>query len=126
MGTPGKSSLRELLRGLVRLGPEIAVGRWVARPHVEAGVVSFEKQVFDGRMILHADRDVLALVLQGRGAVRVGEEEWPLEAGDLCDVPAGTPHDFRATGDEPLRLFYVQLRAASPGELAGTGAAPVE
>ena len=52
------------------------------------------------------------LVLSGRGAARVGEEEFPLEPELSFLVPAGTAHTLKSDSPEkPLVLFWFHAGA---------------
>jgi len=44
-------------------------------------------------------------VLAGTGTVVSGGGEEPLAPGDVVFMPAGEKHQFRNTGDDPLRLL---------------------
>ena len=61
------------------------------------GFSSFEKHCHE-----HA-----VVVITGKGEVRLGNELHPIEPFDAVHVPPMTPHQFRNTGDEPLRFLCV-------------------
>jgi len=44
-------------------------------------------------------------VISGRGAVMEGDEARPIAMGDVIFVAPGEEHQFRNTGDEPLRFL---------------------
>jgi len=46
------------------------------------------------------------LVLDGRGVLRLGDREVPLETGDTVFIPGDTEHGVRNEGPEELRVFY--------------------
>ena len=46
-------------------------------------------------------------VLEGKGIVREGEKEHPLEKGDFVFVAPEEPHNFTNTGDSLLRFICV-------------------
>lgn len=50
---------------------------------------------------------VLYYVIEGRGILRVGDEEVRLQAGSLALVPAGDVRTIAA--DEPIRVLGVQV-----------------
>ena len=50
---------------------------------------------------------VLYYVIEGRGVLRVGDEEVRLQAGSLALVPAGAVRTIAA--DEPARVLGVQV-----------------
>ena len=52
-------------------------------------------------------------LLDGTMTYRAGEEVFHLGAGDFIWLPAGLPHAFRVTGDEPVRF----LGLTDPGHL---------
>jgi mannose-6-phosphate isomerase-like protein (cupin superfamily) len=55
----------------------------------------------------HAGQDKLYLVLEGSGAVRVGEQTELLKVGDLAFAPAGVIHSIRNPGPERLVVLAV-------------------
>ena len=46
-------------------------------------------------------------VLAGSARIGIGEEIYEVEAGDVVFIPAGTPHWYRTTGDEPFEFLCV-------------------
>ncbi len=58
--------------------------------------------------ITHPDIDVVAQVVQGSGTITVRGKSENLSAGQVVYLPAGTPHDFSA-GGEDLVLYYTQV-----------------
>jgi quercetin dioxygenase-like cupin family protein len=55
----------------------------------------------------HAGQDKLYVVLEGSGAVEIGEETQVLSAGDAAFAPAGVMHSIRNTGTERLVVMAV-------------------
>lgn len=53
----------------------------------------------------HDGADKFYVVLAGRGAFIVGEEEKTVEAGTVVVAPVGIPHGVTNTGDERLSLL---------------------
>ena len=53
---------------------------------------------------------------QGQGRLRLQDEESTVSPGVLCHIPANTPHDFLAEGDEPLLMFYVTVKVKSEAD----------
>ncbi len=51
------------------------------------------------------------VVLEGQAVVTAGGEDVPAAAGDILVVEAGTPHCFRAVGEDRLRMVCIH---ASP------------
>lgn len=66
---------------------------------------------------VHPNTDQILTFLSGSGEADLNGETHRIDAGDLCAVPAGTQHNFRNTGDEPLVLYTVY----SPPEHAVDG-----
>ena len=58
----------------------------------------------------HDGREQVYVIVQGRGAMRVGEEVEEVRAGTAILVPPGTDHSIRNVGEE--KLIYVS--ATSP------------
>ncbi|MCE2502336.1 MAG: cupin domain-containing protein [Dehalococcoidia bacterium] len=58
----------------------------------------------------HDGREQVYVVVQGRGAMRVGDEVEEVVAGTMILVPPGTDHSIRNVGEE--KLIYVS--ATSP------------
>lgn len=53
----------------------------------------------------HAETEELYHVLQGAGLMTLGQEQFPVAAGDTVLIRPGMPHCIEATGSEPLRLL---------------------
>ena len=110
----------QALRELRPLSPEVGVRSWHRGDAYECGLIAFQPPAAadpavptgEPEQILHRDRDVLCHVLRGAGRLRLADESLPIGPGLLCRVPAGTPHDFAATGAEPLVLYYTLIRVA--------------
>lgn len=66
---------------------------------------------------VHETTDQLLTFVSGSGEADLDGHTHAIDAGDLCAVPAGTRHNFRNTGDEPLTLYTVY----SPPEHAVNG-----
>jgi len=54
---------------------------------------------------VHHDRDETVHVQRGRFKVRVGEEDYVLEAGGFVYMPMGLPHAFLNLTDQPAELI---------------------
>ncbi len=54
---------------------------------------------------VHHDRDETVHVQRGRFKVRVGEEDYLLEAGGFAYMPMGLPHAFLNLTDQPAELI---------------------
>jgi mannose-6-phosphate isomerase-like protein (cupin superfamily) len=57
----------------------------------------------------HDRHDLLVVVLEGHGAMRLGDEEKPVGQGSILWVPRGTVHAFRNTSDGPAVAYAVYL-----------------
>jgi mannose-6-phosphate isomerase-like protein (cupin superfamily) len=55
----------------------------------------------------HEDTDQILTFVSGAGEADVAGETQPVVPGDLVAVPAGTEHNFRNTGVDPLVLYTV-------------------
>ena len=96
----------EGLAELAAINSEIRHKGCIEGAGFNVGLVSFTATTTaDPRQIVHDDKDVVCHVLRGRGRLRAGGEVTPLQAGMLCHIPAGVPHDFAAEEDE-LVLCY--------------------
>lgn len=59
--------------------------------------------------------DELYYVAQGRGAIRVGEEDRPVEQGTLIFVAADVPHRFHSiTEDLTVLVFFAPAEYSRP------------
>lgn len=56
---------------------------------------------------VHETTDQLLTFVAGSGEADLDGHIHTVDAGDLCAVPAGTRHNFRNTGVEPLVLYTV-------------------
>jgi quercetin dioxygenase-like cupin family protein len=55
----------------------------------------------------HRAHEEIVFVQSGSGTVRVGEQAYNLQAGDLLLIPKNTVHSVRATGERPFRGISV-------------------
>jgi mannose-6-phosphate isomerase-like protein (cupin superfamily) len=53
----------------------------------------------------HTVEDCMYIV-EGKGEMYINEEIYPIEAGDQILVPAGTKHNIKNTGKNPLVLVF--------------------
>jgi quercetin dioxygenase-like cupin family protein len=44
-------------------------------------------------------------VIEGEGTVTIGDAVYPVKPGDVIFVPGGVQHQYRSTGDTPLRFL---------------------
>jgi mannose-6-phosphate isomerase-like protein (cupin superfamily) len=106
-------SLAEAAVDLQTSGGEISHHPWQRREGYDAGVIAFEpRSQPDARLICHTDRDVLCQVVAGEGRLRLDERIVDVAVGTWYRIPAGARHDFFASGDRPLVLFYVSIKVA--------------
>jgi len=54
----------------------------------------------------HDDEEVY-FVVSGEGIMVVGDEEYPIKAGDGLYVPPGVFHTTKQTGNQPLHVVWV-------------------
>ncbi len=54
---------------------------------------------------IHENTDQVLTFIGGTGEADLADHTHPIEAGDQCAVPAGTKHNFRNTGTQPLTLY---------------------
>lgn len=66
---------------------------------------------------VHADEDQLLYAVKGEGVAVIDGKEQKLEKGAIFCVPAGTTHNVRNTGKEPMKIFTVY---APPAHAPGT------
>jgi quercetin dioxygenase-like cupin family protein len=97
------------LRRARDINPEIRFYKLVDEKRFSAGVIVFRpRRGADRKQIVHADKDVVCQVLDGRGRLRVGRRRIALAPGTICHIPRRTPHDF-AAGRSQLVLFYLLI-----------------
>lgn len=73
-------------------GPNFALRRFVMEP--------------GGGMPLHTNAvEHEQYVLAGQATVQIGDETHQVKAGDVVYIPAGTPHSYESTGDEPFQFL---------------------
>ncbi len=69
-------------------------------------------------------------VLSGEGEVQIGDQVYPIRAGDVVFVPPHVTHQYRNTGPEPLRFLCgipaEWVRAARPDVYGEPGKGPPE
>jgi mannose-6-phosphate isomerase-like protein (cupin superfamily) len=56
---------------------------------------------------LHAEHDLTVVLLHGRGTIWIDSASYPMRAGDVTVVAAGTPHYFVNEAAEPSAALVV-------------------
>lgn len=89
----GTATTRQVLIGPDE-GPHFALRRFVMQP--------------GGGMPRHTNTvEHEQYVLRGRATIGIGDEVREVRAGAVVFIPAGTPHWYRAEGDEPFEFLCV-------------------
>ena len=99
MGTHG--SIRDLAKENKDFRRVAATG-----PYSQIVLMSLQPGEAIGEEV-HDDTDQIFLVAKGEGEAIVAGTRQPLKKGDILQVPAGTRHDIRNTGDKRLRLVTI-------------------
>lgn len=77
-----------------------------------------------GGMPLHTNRvEHEQYVLRGGARVTIGDEVHDVVAGDVVFIPAGTPHSYEATSDEPFEFLCAVPNAEDVIEIVDPGGA---
>lgn len=102
-----KTRYQEIAPYVTRDGSEI---RELMHPavHGNARQSLAEARVLPGQSTLrhrHRESEELYYVVQGRGRMFLGDEDFSIEPGDTVLIPPGTPHSVAAIGDGPLSLL---------------------
>ena len=100
---------------------------------LEAGVVAVDARSNGPPLHRHVDQDERSTVVRGVLSARIGSRRCALQAGEVIDVPRGTPHTYWNAGDEecvfrydltPGHRFTAMMRTfealARDGRLRGT------
>ena len=61
----------------------------------------------------HVGNDEMFVIISGKGAYRIGDEEIPVAAGAVCGAPRGGPetaHQLINTGAEPLTYLAISTQ----------------
>ncbi|GAA1774688.1 cupin domain-containing protein [Actinomadura chokoriensis] len=114
--TPGKLVWRDEVPPVRWQGEE---GRFLLRAEDTGGLYSFfEVTTSPGGgppLHVHSAEDESFYVIEGRYAIRLGDEEHEVSAGGLVYGPRGVPHKFRNISGGPSKLLVV----ATPGGVEG-------
>ena len=62
----------------------------------------------------HKDMEEVYYILSGKGKMVVGEDEFPIQAGDAFYVPFGEYHVTYNTGNQALAILWVTGRVEKP------------
>ena len=62
----------------------------------------------------HDDMEEVYYILSGKGKMVVGDDEFPIKAGDAFYVPFGEFHVTYNTGIQPMAVVWVTGRAKQP------------
>lgn len=63
-----------------------------------------------GRHTHAEDEEEFYLVVSGNGTMQLGEDSFPVKAGDLIRNPPGGTHALQNTGRETLELFVFEVK----------------
>lgn len=103
-------SVDALKKAAKPINEELFFAECFANSAYQTGYVRFmPRRRRDAKRVVHADLDVVCVVLSGDGRLRQGRRTFTVAPGDICRIPAGTPHDFSAV-DEPLELLYTTIK----------------
>lgn len=80
----------------VLIGPDEAPNFAMRRFSMEPG----------GGMPLHTNEvEHEQFVTRGSARIGIGDEEYEVKAGDVVFIPAGVPHFYESTGEEPFEFL---------------------
>ena len=103
----GRSTERQVLIG-PETGPNFALRKFIIQP--------------GGGMPLHTNLvEHEQYVLRGRATVRIGGETHEVGADDVVWIPAGVPHSYESTGEEPFEFLCVVPNAEDRIDLVDEG-----
>lgn len=89
----GTGTTRQVLIGPDQ-GPNFALRRFIMQP--------------GGGMPRHTNTvEHEQFVLRGAARITLGDEAHEVKVGDVVYIPAGVPHSYQATGDEPFEFLCV-------------------
>ena len=69
----------------------------------------------------HREEDELFYIISGRATFRCDGHELPAAPGDIVFLPAGLPHTFLVSRDEPLRVLQITTPAGFEAFAAAVG-----
>ena len=104
---PNITTVSKTLKRLKRVNDEIAYASIAEGAGFSSGIIRFRARPrADAKQIRHSDKDVICEVIRGSGRLRAAGRKIALKPGMLCHIPKGTPHDFAASKNKSLVLFY--------------------
>lgn len=65
---------------------------------------------------VHPDAEELIVIMQGRGQLRVGDEQCEVGPGDVGYVPPMAEHVLSNNGDDLLMALFINVPVAAGGE----------
>lgn len=74
-----------------------------------AGLIALSPSDEVGAPVAQVGKDIVAVVIQGNGFLRVPADEVYLEPGTVVRVPSGMPHQFVTSGPEDLVMVMVTV-----------------
>ena len=105
------TTVAKSLRELKKINDEISYASVADGRRYSSGIILFRpRRAEDAKQIRHSDKDVICQVIRGSGRLRVNGRKVALKPGVLCHIPKGTPHDFAASKNQRLVLFYSLIR----------------
>lgn len=74
----------------------------------QGGIVVYDEMPENGTSGIHyhVNADEFFYVLEGKGRILVGDEEFEVEEGYFIFVPVGSDHRVTSSADDPLKLVY--------------------
>lgn len=103
--TVGEKATHFLIDDVAKANPNFRQVLWTGKhSQLVAMTVPVGGEIGDE---VHETTDQLLTFVAGSGEADLDGHTHAVDAGDLCAVPAGTRHNFRNTGDEPLVLYTV-------------------
>ena len=64
----------------------------------------------------HDDMEEVYFILSGKGTMKIGDDEFPIQAGDAFYVPFGEYHVTYNTGNQPLAMAWVTGKDSAAGK----------
>lgn len=108
-------TLNAALKRLKKINEEIRYVNCFEEKRFTSGVIVFQPAKSSGRKrIIHDNKDVVCHVVQGSGRLRAAGNLVRLRPGALCHIPRGIPHDFIASKNNQLVLFYSLIETGRP------------